>query len=360
VTRATSAFLDVLRLGAAFTVFLAHTAHYWNPALVGAMQVVAHDAVIVFFVLSGYVIAHTAREKCHGARDYVIARLSRLYSVVVPALALTALLWPLGSELDSSLYAQYARSGTGLRYLLTFLHLNETWFFDAYPPANTPFWSLGYEAWYYVLFGVAWFVKRPNLRWGLLVACVLVMGPKVLLLLPAWLVGAAACFWREKWVISKSLASFGFILSTCATLAAMRWLPDWPYAVGAKPWFFSGAAFTDFITSLGWAAMIWSFHRAFGQIVLVEGLHRVIRWCANHTFSLYLYHAPLVIFATALVPPLGMSFGASLSVMGGILLVIIVLGALTEGQRFRWQRLFARIYDLLVGGKLVSPQERQI
>jgi len=360
VTRATSAFLDVLRLGAAFTVFLAHTVLYWNPRLVASIQVAAHDAVIVFFVLSGYVIVQTTHGRCRSPRDYVVARLSRLYSVVVPALLLTAVLWPLGSDLDPALYSQYARGGTSWRYLLTFLHLNETWFFDAYPPSNTPFWSLGYEAWYYVLFGVAWFVKRPKLRWSLLVVCALAAGPKVLLLLPVWLLGAAACFWRERLVVARNVAVAGFVFSLGATLAAMLWLPDWPQGVGSRPWFFSGAALTDFITSIGWAAMIWFFHRAFGQIALPERAHRVVRWSANHTFSLYLYHAPLVIFATALVPPLGMGMVMGAIVMGIILLVIIALGAFTEAQRPRWQRLFGWAWDIFVSRTGATASGRQI
>jgi len=311
------------------------------------MQVVAHDAVIVFFVLSGYVIASTAKEKCRCARDYTVARLSRLYSVVVPALLLTLVLWPLGRELDPALYGQYERSGTGLRYLLTFFHLNETWFIDAYPPTNTPFWSLGYEAWYYVLFGVAWFVRPWRKCVFVLVLCALAVGPKVLLLLPAWLVGAAACFWRDRLAVGRGLATIGFALSLTATVSAMCWLPDWPGAPGSAPWYFSGAAITDSLTSVGLAGTIWCFNRAFGTVLLFEPVHRVVRWCANHTFSLYLFHAPLVIFTTALIPPLGMNLWTSMIVMLAILLVIIGLGAFVEAQRFRWQEMFGRAWDWL-------------
>jgi len=309
------------------------------------MQVVAHDAVIVFFVLSGYVIAYSAKEKCRSARDYAVARLSRLYSVVVPALLLTLLLWPLGRELDPELYAQYARSGTVWRYLLTLLHLNQTWLLDAYPPSNTPFWSLGYEAWYYVLFGVAWFVRPWRLRLVLVAVCALAAGPKVLLLLPAWLAGMLACFWSGRFSMERVGAVAGFAVTLVTTLAAMRWLPDWPRAPGAAPCYMSGAAISDGLTSVSWAALIWFFDCAFGRLTLPERLYGVVRWSANHTFSLYLYHAPLVIFATALIPPLGMSLAAGVTVMAVILLVVLGLGAVTEAQRPRWQWLFGAIWD---------------
>jgi peptidoglycan/LPS O-acetylase OafA/YrhL len=334
-------------LGAAFTVFLAHAAQYWKPDAVGPMQVVAHHAVIVFFVLSGYVIAFTVTGKCNHARDYAIARLSRLYSVVVPALVLTAVLWVVGSWIDPGFYHEYLRRGLWLRYLATGLHLNELWFMELNPLTNSPFWSLGYEAWYYVIFGVAWFVRPWKIRVIVLILCALVVGPKVLLLMPAWLIGVAIFFWRDRLPLGRGMATTGFVVSLTATVAVMCWLPNWPQKPGTHPLYLSGAAISDFITSVGWAATIWCFHRAFGQVSVSEPLYRVVRWCANHTFSLYLYHAPVVIFATALVPPLGMGLLAGLGVMATILLVVMVLGAVTEAQRLHWQKLFGWAWDRL-------------
>ena len=48
----------------------------------------AHTAVIVFFVLSGFVISWAA-ERDGTAREYILNRASRIYSVALPALALT-------------------------------------------------------------------------------------------------------------------------------------------------------------------------------------------------------------------------------------------------------------------------------
>jgi hypothetical protein len=53
----------------------------------------------------------------------------------------------------------------------------------------------------------------------------------------------------------------------------------------------------------------------------------------------------LVIFATALVPPLGLGLMGGLVVMITILLVVIGLGAITEAQRGRWQQLFGWLWD---------------
>ena len=51
---------------------------------------------MVFFVLSGFVIAYVSEQKEHTLREYSISRLARLWSVAVPALILTIALDQLG------------------------------------------------------------------------------------------------------------------------------------------------------------------------------------------------------------------------------------------------------------------------
>lgn len=79
---ATSAFLDLLRIVAALAVFAVHSVQFWAPGRWAAADTLAHSAVIVFFVLSGYVIAYSTFARNRDARKFVIARLSRLYSVL--------------------------------------------------------------------------------------------------------------------------------------------------------------------------------------------------------------------------------------------------------------------------------------
>jgi peptidoglycan/LPS O-acetylase OafA/YrhL len=355
VSRGTSTFLDFLRLAAAFTVFFAHTSHFWNPAMLGPMQVAAHDAVIVFFVLSGYVIAFTTREGRRDPREYTLARLSRLCSVTIPALVLTFLLWKAGRELgDPAIYVHYERAHWELRYALTATFMNEIWFLDAYPPTNTPFWSLGYEFWYYVLFGVVLFVRAGRARVVALVVCAALAGPKVLLLLPVWLVGVAAYVWRDRWTLPPAASATGFIVSLAGTSAALRWLPEWPSSAGGHPWYFSGAAATDLICGCGWALTIWFFNQLARGWTVPNVVYRVVRWSANHTFSLYLYHAPLVIFATAMVPLVHLDRVAAVVVISTILLVVFALGAATESQRHRWRALFAWFWDRFFRPRAVS------
>ena len=61
-------------------------------------------AVDVFFIVSGFLIAHGTGGR--GLRDFAAARLARVYSVVLPCLALGWLLDWTGSRLDPALYAK--------------------------------------------------------------------------------------------------------------------------------------------------------------------------------------------------------------------------------------------------------------
>ena len=107
MTGALSLYLDTLRFGAAFTVFLSH---YGTGRISGGLFWYLADygrtAVLVFFVLSGYVIAWVTESRERTIEDYALSRVARLYSVIIPAFILTAGLDWLGKEIDPGLYAR--------------------------------------------------------------------------------------------------------------------------------------------------------------------------------------------------------------------------------------------------------------
>ena len=96
-----SHYLDLLRVIATLIVLASHMAYArftrgdyafirdWN---------LGSDAVILFFVLSGYVIAYTAYERDRSLAKFAFARFTSLYSVVIPAILITLALDYLGSR----------------------------------------------------------------------------------------------------------------------------------------------------------------------------------------------------------------------------------------------------------------------
>jgi len=95
-----SIYLDAIRFMTALTVFVGHySLLHLSGGLLWQIQPYADEAVVVFFVLSGFVIAHATHGRRTSAADYCIGRAARIYSVVLPALLLTAVLDFVGNRL---------------------------------------------------------------------------------------------------------------------------------------------------------------------------------------------------------------------------------------------------------------------
>ena len=149
---ATSIFLDAIRFGAACIVFLSHlTSRDFNHVFPWIN--LGHEAVVVFFVMSGFVIAYVAKTRENSCEQYVAARLGRLYSVVVPSILFTAIIDTVGRHIDSSWYHTIPNDHLILRLAINFFFMQQVWNFTVIPLSNGPFWSLSFEFWYYVIFG---------------------------------------------------------------------------------------------------------------------------------------------------------------------------------------------------------------
>src|SRR4051812_40171250 len=156
-----SLHLDLLRALAALAVFVSHFAlHRISGGLFWQEQPFGHDAVIVFFVLSGYVIAWAVERRETDLRSYAVNRLSRLYSVVLPAILLTVAADAIGSRLAPAIYAIPMTSSDfpALRVLASLTFTSECWFAHLTPFSNIPFWSLPFEFWFYAIYGAFHFL----------------------------------------------------------------------------------------------------------------------------------------------------------------------------------------------------------
>ncbi len=343
MTKATSVFLDGLRTLAALTVFVSHGLMILYAS---AFPVPDHAAVIVFFVLSGYVIANsTLRQRTRSAKPYALARLSRLYSVVIPALVLTALTVLAGTALHLPAYNEIVRDHDAVRFACTALFLQSVWWHNLCPPANGPFWSLGYEFWYYTIFGCLVFIRSWPWKIVMVLVCCLVVGENVLLLFPVWLGGWGLYTYRNRFPMSGRAALAGLIMATVATVFLMGYLPEYPAVAGFPPLFYSGPYLTDWVLGLGIVAVILFFERAWGTAQVHPIVERIIRWPAQRSFSLYLFHMPLLIFFQALGIFNPYLWWSAFLEIGLVLGVITILAQYTEAKRKPCQKVFTQLWD---------------
>ena len=342
MTQALSLYLDALRFGAAFTVFASHwAAARYSGGLFWRVMGYGRTSVIVFFVLSGFVIAWVTETRERTFEDYAFSRIARLYSVIVPAFLLTAVLNRLAIAIDPQLYGPKLRLSPAedfLGYALSAVFLGESWVLSVLPGWNVPFWSLNYEAWYYVLFGAALFL-RGRRRTMAIVAAAVLSGPKILLLFPIWLMGLLA--WRGRAALpARQGAALAFAAATA--FAALEVLGGQQlFDEAATPWLpFSFSAY-DYVVGALVAIFITALANTPLRLPGDRG-ERLIRWLAGTSFGLYLYHYPLLNFFGTVVP--GSAAGAlhGMAVFGLTLGVALPLARLTE----RWKKPIKRMLHL--------------
>ena len=301
MTNALSLYLDALRFGAALTVFVSH---YSTGRISGGLFWQfdhGRTAVLVFFVLSGFVIAWVSERRERTLEEYGLSRVARLYSVIIPAFVVTAALDSIGKAIDPRLYGPewgHSMAHPVIDYALSAAFLGESWTIRVLPGFNVPYWSLNYEAWYYVLFAAAIFLRgRPRI--AALIAAALLAGPRILFLLPVWLMGVAAWQWRAELprqlgrpLVFVCLA--GFIALEAFGGQRLFWHPS-------SGWLPPASSGYDFV--LGALVALFIIGLANVQLPMPTArFERLVRGLAGTSFGLYLLHYPLLNFFGTVMP----------------------------------------------------------
>lgn len=157
------ALLDAARACAALYVVAHHVAKAHGLAgLAGHMLRFGQEAVIVFFLLSGFVIFANERVRALTPRGYAWRRVRRIYPPLVVALLMSTLVY-----WDNGTLARHFDAGQLAGTLLSLQDVSAlkpgVWV-DPYL-GNDPLWSLSYEVAFYVLFPptLALWTRRPSL-----------------------------------------------------------------------------------------------------------------------------------------------------------------------------------------------------
>ncbi len=354
MSRSFSIYLDLVRFTAAVLVYVFHSNMRLLTTQMLPFSDYGHSSVIVFFVLSGFVIAYATDRKERTAVAYAASRLSRVYSVVLPTLALTLLLDGIGRTLYPALYG-YPFDRFALRIAGSGLMLNEIWFVSITYFSNVPYWSIAYEFWYYLLFGLAMFMPA-RWRWWSVGAVGLILGPKIMLLLPIWWSGV--WLYRSEWLRARSAGfSWALVVVSLAGIVVTHQLDvygSWRDATEAAlgPDRFREFTFSRFVAGDYLLGLLVVCNFA-GMRNIVDGLapmllpiERPVRVLAGYTFTLYLLHQPLFLFWTAVVRGDPGSSAFWWTVTGLTAVSVGLIGHVTEQQRHRlraalthWMRL---------------------
>lgn len=343
MNRGLSLWLDLLRFGLALIVCLGHASYrgyVGHPFLFWFTYPYGQTAVVGFFVLSGFVIAHVSMAKESDPKTYAAARISRLYSVVIPALLLTAFLDEAGRAIDPTLYLSGpAALGDNqiLRYVATFFLVHDYSFFstDMSPGTNGAFWSLSLEATYYLVFG--FFLTR---RWLLAAAGSAAVfwaaGIFTFGLFPCWLLGVGLYHLNRRLTVSPWLAAAIFAISI-VSIVMVGWLRN------SHEFEITHRYGLRYVEAAFFAFNIFAAANLSGLFVKLLGWWEpIVRWLGSLTFALYLSHRPaLQFFATARLGEPGTPL-QHLWLFGMTALVVIAMAHLGEWLRRAMRRRLLR------------------
>jgi peptidoglycan/LPS O-acetylase OafA/YrhL len=299
-------FLDFVRIGAAILVLFGHVrglyfvgiASVEEPGiltkgfyLATSMQ---HEAVVLFFVVSGFLIGGPLWEKI-GSRtfrpkEYLIHRFARIYIVLIPALALVLLLqWAgillSGTRLIDARPLLPAGVTAGFTWDQVPCHLLALPAVGCAPwGANPPLWSLGYEWLLYLLAPLA--IAAIRLPSSVPVsACLVALLTAVVLGLQvadwplwfgAWAIGAVS---RIALRMGRTSTMIGFgALALCAVVMIFS-------RTGVVPSYATDAAI----------AVLLALSLSSRAVVSLNIAPRVVRPGAECSYSLYLIHLPIAL-----------------------------------------------------------------
>jgi peptidoglycan/LPS O-acetylase OafA/YrhL len=302
------------------------------------------EAVVVFFVLSGFVIAYTLDSRRQSATGYAVARAGRIYSVALPAVLLTVALDAWGTTVNPAAYPPgllTADTPLWLQIAASLLFVNELWFLALPIGSCVPYWSLGYEVWYYIIFGLAVFLPG---RWRVVGAgaAMLIAGPGILSMFPLWLLGVGLYRFSRKIVLSRTTGALlwaGTIVAWLAyeliTLRTGRLTGDFGLTGGRLSLpenYLVGALFAAHLA--GFPAISSWFAPVLTRFA------KPIQWTAGATFSVYLIHYPVAQLINALDPsPVG-TLTSRVLLYGGTLTAAFLFAAVTERRKDIWRRAF--------------------
>lgn len=340
-----SAYLDLIRFSAAAMVVLYHLKFLQvGPESVRKfIPSYGHEFVIVFFVLSGYVIAATVhRKRHHRLIDYAVDRAARIYSVLIPTLLISSLV-------SLTLWTQHD-PGAGtmpeipLALALNLVFLSQSWALNAFPASNPAFWSLPYEVMYYVLYGCLYFLRgRRRVFWCLLVA--LIAGPRILLLLPCWLAGVAAYSWRDRLAVNRPVAwllvaspvlVFG-LLSYLRFGSSMRAAMELQFGTYYAQLAWSADFPKDYISAIFLGLHLVAVRQL--DLSLPQWLERAAASAATLTFTLYLLHFPTIMLTRWWFGSSSTSAACILSALVFVTVATWLVGSYSEARRGQFRTM---------------------
>jgi peptidoglycan/LPS O-acetylase OafA/YrhL len=338
---AASVALDAMRGIAALLVLLDHCHNLFSPSsarpcehphityLLYALSSAGAEAVVLFFMLSGYLISGSVLRSLQQGRwnwkDYLTHRLVRLWLVLIPALVLcamwdisrlayTGVLSPGGAGLSALLGAENMTPKTFAGNVLFVQQIYVHTF-----GSDRVLWSLAAEFWYYMLFPLGLLALRKETTMGMRVVYGLgffgvaaFAGRAVVGLFPVWLCGAVLAMvaapkigWGIRWLTSLLYA-------------------PWVFFFAMTPWHWRYIKM-DYILGGLTMGFLWVMLSARQKVDERMWVVKASRSLAGISYSLYLVHYPFLAFLAAVSVGMGKWPAAPVYLLAGLAVCVLAI-----------------------------------
>ena len=358
LTGGQSLFFDACRGISAQLVLIGHALNVTFPAVFmlatptgglaarAGLPYMQNLGVLVFFLISGFLVTGSALRRAldpaWGMPDFLADRFARIFTPLVPALLIICVVDQImvanaGPSRISDLNSGPAdlivnilmlSGNPGMVVLARATGLD--WLASGAFGSADQLWTVMIEWWIYVVFALGFFAAAARRRFGAIgwaiAAGLLAVGLATLAgaathapgLLLAWAMGMLACIGRVRLARIPAALLAGVALATL--LAALGLLAGNGWAFYAVPSALSlGVAFFATCFALARGSAQASGHAAAGA---PSALRRTIAHLSNVSYSLYLVHLSLIVWADMM---LGVDFAGPLAF--GLMLLLANLAA---------------------------------
>ncbi|KTB73988.1 MULTISPECIES: acyltransferase [Pseudomonas] len=341
-----SVYIDLLRVICAVSVMMEHYPFSSDIENFFTATNYAYDAVVVFFVLSGYVISYSADTFEKDRRDYAANRMARILPVAFTAVLLSAIFFLAVGDSRVDLYGDVSQKTNGvITFIQSITFTNQVWSSNEQPFANGPYWSLAFEVWCYVIYGVM-FYCRGWTRVLLLLMLVVMLGPKQLIILPMWLAGSLAYHVRFKATLPRFVLYLLLLLPIAIYISVQATMPrDWSYVYAGRNVERILGFGLDGAANFGWGYLLailmslhlYAFQRLFNEVNVDLDIlfSRLVRFLAGYTFTLYLFHVPIIKFILAVtgLDKTDLLGGYGAVVYGAVFVAVYFIGNVVEHKK---------------------------
>jgi len=289
------------------TGYATHPDHY---SLAGKLLVFGlalfrwgHEAVLFFFVLSGFVIhlryaTGLKRDPAYrfGFAGYLARRARRLYPPMLMALAITWTLDTLGARLQLPTFLHTSaypviNANIGSDHSLRVLLRNLVFIMNPVFGSDGPLWSLNYEWYFYLLYPLVFLIERRSIR----MASLALVALSVLGYAPVWpdalLWFRGVCQLMIVWWLGALLAD-RFAGRLTVRYEKVAWLMLAPLALrlpSLLPW-------GDLVMGVGFCGLIAFCLALQDRGWSLAGLAR-LQPLGEMSYTLYVVHFPILAFA---------------------------------------------------------------